>query len=113
MDVKRCPHCRQILPLAAFHVNHARRNSYQSWCKQCKADALRDSRLLRGPAPETIRVMPQWGEFRWNAKLTKADVILIRGLLPWLSCAEIARKFEVSRQCISDIKHGYSWYRLR
>jgi len=56
--------------------------------------------------------MPQWGEFRWNAKLTKADVILIRGLLPWLSCAEIARKFEVSRQCISDIKSGKSWYRL-
>jgi predicted DNA-binding protein YlxM (UPF0122 family) len=57
--------------------------------------------------------MPQWGEKRWNAKLTAQDVILIRGLLPWLSCAEIARKFDVSRTCISSIKHGYSWYKLK
>lgn len=111
--MKRCSHCKQTLPLTSFHVNHARRNSYQSWCKKCKAEAMRDSRLLRGPAPERTRVMPQWGEMRYNAKLTKSDVILIRGLLPWLSCADIARKFEVSRQCISDIKTGKNWYRLK
>lgn len=111
--MKRCSHCKQTLPLTSFHVNHARRNSYQSWCKKCKAEAMRDSRLLRGTAPEGIRVHPQWGEMRYNAKLTKADVILVRGLLPWLSCADIARKFEVSRQCISDIKTGKNWYRLK
>lgn len=43
------------------------------------------------------------------AKLSAEDVLLIRGLLPDLSCAEIARKFDVSRQAISAIKNGYCW----
>ena len=111
--MKRCPHCRQIKPLTEFHRNLARKNGYQSWCKPCKVFAVRSARLLKPTAPERIRIMPQWGGTRYNAKLTPEDVILIRGLFEWLSCAEIARKFEVARTTISSIKHGHSWYRLK
>jgi hypothetical protein len=111
--MKRCPHCRQTLPLESFHINHDRPNgARQSWCKQCKAAALREHRSHFSPDPGATHVKPFHGERHYGAKLTDEDVKLIRGLLPSLSCAEIARKFEVSRQCISDIKHGKNWYRL-
>jgi len=113
MELKHCPHCRQNLPLTAFHRNLARKNSYQSWCKSCKVYATRSARMLRPTAPERIRVMPQFCGTRYNAKLTEEDVRLIRGLFDDLSCAEIARKFEVARTTISSIKHGSSWYRLK
>ena len=46
------------------------------------------------------------------AKLTAEDVRLIRGLLPHLTCTEIAKKFEVDRFTISNIKHGHTWARV-
>lgn len=113
MDVKRCSHCKQTKLVSEFHRNFSRKNAYQSWCKICKAQGMRDSRLLRPTPPERIRVMPKFCETRYNAKLTNEDVRLIRGLFDDLSCAEIARKFEVARTTISSIKHGKNWYRLK
>jgi predicted DNA-binding protein YlxM (UPF0122 family) len=52
---------------------------------------------------------PPNGEKHHFAKLTDEDIRLIRSLIPELSCAEIARKFEVSRQTISHIKHNRTW----
>lgn len=46
------------------------------------------------------------------AKLNAEDVKLIRGLLPHLTCTEIARKFEVDRVTISNIKRGHTWARV-
>lgn len=47
---------------------------------------------------------------RHNAKLMDADVVRIRFQLKRLvPCSEIAALYGVSRQAISDIKHGRKW----
>ena len=112
MELKRCSNCYQMLPTSNFHFNHARKNCLQSWCKTCKSVAGKKARLER-KTPERLRVMSKWGETCSGSKLTNQDVVLIRGLFDWLSCAEIARKFDVHRTTISAIKNGRTWYRLR
>jgi hypothetical protein len=107
--VKRCPHCKTVKPATDFHINHDRTNTLQSWCKACKVESTRQHRASMRTEPKVRLWRPPHGERHYLAKLTNEDVRLIRGLLPYLSCAEIGRKFEVSRQLISDIKHGRKW----
>lgn len=56
---------------------------------------------------------PPNGEKHHFAKLTEEDIRLIRLLVNDLSCAEIGRKFEVSRQTISHIKHNRTWTQVK
>ena len=49
------------------------------------------------------------GENVRNAKLTSADIPEIRELLPVISLAEIARKYDVAEATIRQIKTGRSW----
>lgn len=93
-----------------FHVNHGRPNgARQAWCKTCKAAQMRAFRSENARQGRIRFWYPPHGEGSHKAKLTADDVRLIRGLLPDLSCAEIARKFEVSRSTISAIKNGSCW----
>ena len=51
-----------------------------------------------------------YGERVHTAKLTADDVRLIDRLLSeGLSVRTIAKKFEVSHNCVWDISRGYSW----
>lgn len=66
---------------------------------------------------------PQFGEKRFNAKLTDEDIALIRELrsererlraeAAQLSDMEIARKFDVHPNTIWKIGARVSWYRAR
>lgn len=107
-DQKRCAHCHEYKPLSQFHT--LRDGRYvQSWCRTCKAESMRQSRAARKGEPKVRLWRPAFGEKSHKAKLTDSDVRLIRGLLGELPCAVIARKFDVSRQTISGIKHGHKW----
>jgi hypothetical protein len=108
--MKRCPHCKTEKPESDFYINRDRpEGTLQAWCKSCKAEGMRALRASRARQGRIRYWYPAYGEKSHKAKLTNDDVRLIRGLLPNLSCAEIARKFEVSRSTISAIKHGRYW----
>ena len=108
--MKTCSRCQQTKPVSEFFLNQDRGGRYpQSQCKACKAEGMRRLRASRQVQGRIRFWYPPHGEASHKAKLTADDVRLIRGLLPDLSCAEIARKFEVSRSTISAIKNGYYW----
>lgn len=112
MSEKRCSHCRDIKPASDFYVstNPYGRRYVQSWCKACKAEAMRVARLRISPPRKDRLFFPAYGERSHKAKLVNDDIRLIRGLLDsGLNCAEVARKFEVSRQTVSAIKSGRTW----
>jgi|LakMenE01Jun11ns_1017448.scaffolds.fasta_scaffold9500362_1 hypothetical protein len=108
--MKRCPHCKTDKPESDFHANRDRPDgTLQAWCKPCKAEGMRALRASRTRQGRIRYWYPAYGEKSHKAKLRNEDVRLIRGLLPDLSCAEIARKFEVSRSTISAIKNNRYW----
>ena len=53
------------------------------------------------------------GSKHWKAKLNEKQVIEIQELLKMgVSCIEIAKRFNVSRQCVSNIKFNRIWKHL-
>lgn len=110
--MKTCSKCKQAKSLDEFYKNNARHNALQSWCKQCKADAGRAARQSKPRRDYQPRICTSFGEKHYNAKLTNADVLLIRGLFDWLTNVQIAEKFEVHPSTISAIKHRRSWWRV-
>ena len=112
MADKRCSHCRQVKPVSEFFIstNPYGRQYLQSWCKACKAAQMREARAQHAPVERARYFFPAIGEQSHKAKLSNDDIRLIRGLLSsGLACAEVARKFEVSRQTVSAIKAGRTW----
>ena len=112
MDSKQCTKCRTVKPVTDFYTQKQGRY-LQSWCKQCKLIQVRQIKAQRQlPFEREQRLMPTYGETHHHAKLTAHDVDLIRGLLDdGISCADVGRKFEVSRTTISAIKNFRSWWR--
>ncbi len=49
------------------------------------------------------------GSLNGRANLNEDNVIYIKKSFGKISCAQLARDFNVSESCIHDIKHGRSW----
>jgi hypothetical protein len=47
---KACAHCQRILPLASFTPKPALTSGYDSWCRSCRAEYLREWRVKRKAA---------------------------------------------------------------
>ena len=60
-------------------------------------------------ADRLVHGTDQRGEKNHQAKLTSENVREIRALLTTLTCSAIARKYNVSRMLISQIKRGVAW----
>lgn len=134
--LKRCSVCRESKPVTEFWPNRARGpDARQSSCKSCHAARLASARLDRPPQPKPARERPviPIGEGHHSAKLSEADVRLIRSL--WqdkelllqaarqhrdaaaacyrqaqvIGAAGLAEKFEVSPSTILKIVRSVTW----
>ena len=111
--MKTCSKCEIEKPFTEFYKQKQGRY-WQSWCKPCKVDQLKQQRAQREiKFNDERRLMPTHGETHHHAKLTAHDVALIRALLDdGMSCVALGLKFDVSRTTISAIKNYRSWWRI-
>ena len=42
MEIKICSKCKKELPVVNFTIKNRIKNKFESWCKQCKAEAQRE-----------------------------------------------------------------------
>lgn len=75
--------------------------------------AIGNAAINSRDASWTGRAFIPWGERSGRAKLTEADVLLMRGLRKqgWLQ-KELAERFGVSRKQVSVVTRGIQWGRL-
>lgn len=121
---KRCCRCRETLPVSQFNVNKTRPAGtiagYHGYCKPCQAEYRRQyrqqGRVATWPRHHCHvgrRIVPI-GQNSHSAKLTNDLIKQIRYFLNHgETCARIARRFNVSRQCISSIKNGHYWTHIQ
>ena len=87
---------------------HAAHNCGNKWC--VNPAHVRWATPAENNADKIIHGTAQRGERHPNARLRKEDVIEIR--LSAKSDALLARKFDVTVQCINQIRSGKSWHHL-
>lgn len=109
---KPCNTCGKVLPIAMFHIHCRIADGYSNRCKPCTKEYKHN---IRKKKPSGLRC----GEKIASHKLTEADARIIKELIAerefllekvsWISNKALAKKFEVSPQCISDIEAGDTW----
>jgi len=111
-ETKVCPHCKQLLPLTAFHNNRSRASGRDVWCGACKnearkaqrkrvRDAKRAARALLPPKPKTQKARrrplrekivvplkyPQLGDEAWLRGRICREFVAAEEVAEELGCA--------------------------
>jgi len=109
IETKRCPHCRQILPISSFHLNRSRSSGRDVWCGMCKNEARKVQRKRVRDAKHAARALlpptPKVKQIRQRPVREKIVVPLKYPLLgdeAWLR-GRICREFVAAEDVAEEL----------
>lgn len=95
---KRCRHCDTLKVAAEFPRNAKLHDGFDSWCRACHADAVRESQRRH---PETTRRNQVAQNAKARLKTAEARVRAAVGKscpVPWSTCKKCGEGFPIGRQ---------------
>ncbi len=128
-ETKRCPHCKRLLPVEAFHQNRTRRDGRDSWCAACKSVAeaqrrragrsaapkpatSRPKRAPRQPIREKIVPVPKYPELRdeaWLRTQIEREFFSAEQVAENLGCNPHTVYVAMRRYGIRTVPKGVRW----